>query len=121
MIPKSSDHPALDESQIDQTELQPVEVVLSRYTKLRTESKIGTLAVKLAKESFFGERILVQCTVSGFRELPALPPSPLGKLKETLIAQFPQYWKNTSGFEPLWSQCIASINQCCKGLRKKAK
>ena len=85
MIPMSYAHPALDESQIDQTELQPVEVVLSWYTKLCTESKIGTLSVKLAKESFFGARILGQCMVSGFRELPALPQSPLGKLKETLI------------------------------------
>ena len=53
MIPKSSVHPALDESQINQTELQPVEVVLSWYTKLCTESKIGILAAKLAKETFF--------------------------------------------------------------------
>ena len=44
-----------------------------RYPKLRSPSNIGTLAVKLAKEVYFGENVLAKCTVSGDRGLPGLP------------------------------------------------
>ena len=37
------------------------------------ESKLPTLAQKLAKEAYFGEAIMVQCTVAGDRDLPGLP------------------------------------------------
>ena len=58
---------------IDKSSLMPPEDVVRKYPKLKGESKAGKLAVKLAKEAFFGDKILIQCTVSGCRDLPALP------------------------------------------------
>ena len=66
--------------------------VLTKYTKLKTESKSGTLVVKFAREAIFGNNVLQRCTVAGGRELPALPVSELGHLKEMLFNQFPSYW-----------------------------
>ena len=119
LYPKSSCRPPLPSSEIQRTKLLPVDDVLIRYQKLRCESRVGTLAVKLAREAVFGTHVLAQCTVSGCRELPALPLRELGQLKEILFRQFPSHWKNPAGFELLWATCIGSINQCCKVLRAK--
>ena len=51
--------------------------------------------------------------------MPALPVVELGQLKELLFKQFPDYMPTE--FEPLWSRCIESINQWCKGLRQGKK
>ena len=48
-------------------------LVIQQYPKLRGEGKAGTLAVKLAREAFFGDDVLVQCTPGGSRDLLALP------------------------------------------------
>ena len=82
-------------------------------------SKLPALPVKLAKEAFFGERIMKQCTPLGRRELPSLPTAELSKLKEALFSYTPQYWTNIAEFESLWTDCIASIGQACKRLRNK--
>ena len=62
-----------------------------------------------------------KCTVAGCHDLPALPSEELSKLKNVLFRQFPAYWRNPVGFEPLWASCICSINQCCKILRQNMK
>ena len=54
----------LPSSSIDKSSLMPVEHVNRKYLKLKGESKAGKLAVKLAKEASFGDKVLVQCTVS---------------------------------------------------------
>ena len=41
----------------------PNEQVKMKYPKLVNESKIGALAVKLAKESIFGNDLMKTCTV----------------------------------------------------------
>ena len=61
---------ALDSSCIDKFKLIPVDMVVAKYPKLRTVSKASTLAVKLPKESVFGEDAMRQCTVHGTRQLP---------------------------------------------------
>lgn len=40
--------------------------------ELQTDSKIGNLAVKLAREALFGDRILKCCTPRGWQDIPAL-------------------------------------------------
>ena len=42
------------------------------YPKLRTASKSSTLAVKLAREAFFGKFLQTNCTVQGCRGLPTV-------------------------------------------------
>ena len=82
---------------------------------------MSTLALKLARESFFGKDVMVRCTVVGDRELPALPQHELDLLKGQILTLFPAYWNSPYEFEPVWSKCTASIGQGCKRLRTNSK
>ena len=104
---------------IDKSSLMPPEDVVRKYPKLKGESKAGKLAVKLAKEAFFGDKILIQCTVSGCRDLPALPVQELTELKQTMLMQFPKFWNSPHEFEQLWTSCCEAIGQAAKALRRK--
>ena len=117
----SSKSASLPSTSIQKSQLREPDEVLRQYYKLKTECKIGTLAVKLAREAFFGPEVLAKCTVVGCRELPALPIEEVQQLKKFLFAQFPTYWKNVAGFESLWAICVTSINQCCKLLRNNSR
>ena len=55
------------------TQLLPPDTVLSKYPSMTTISKLGRLAVKLARESFFGPEIMEKCTVFGCTDKPPLP------------------------------------------------
>ena len=47
--------------------LIPVDIVLAKYPGLvHKEGKAGELACKLAREAFFGEEVMVQCTAAGY-------------------------------------------------------
>ena len=85
------------------------------------ESKVPKLALKLARESFFGEAVMIQCTVSGEREHPGLPLHEMQLLKNQILTMFPVYWNTPAEFEPLWTKCTESIGQGCKRLRHNAK
>ena len=105
-------------SEIQSENLVPVDSVLNKYQSLRKDHTIGKLAVKLAKESFFGDEVLVKCTVMGCRSFPALPTKELNDLKQTVFSLYPRYWSNPIEFESkIWSQCVNSIGQLCKRLR----
>ena len=93
------------------------DTTLRKYPSLRVKSKAGALAVKLAREAFFGEDVLAQCTVSGLRQLPALPLAELNQLKQTMFAQFPEFWSNPIEFESVWAACSDAVNQACKHAR----
>lgn len=101
----------LSSSDIERSELSNLDTVLAKYRNLRVESKVGMLAVKLAKEALFGEKVLEKCTVGGCRGLPALPLEELNRLKQTLFQQFPNYWATPAEFEVLWEKAVESIGQ----------
>ena len=56
--------------------------------------------MKLAKDCFFGEEVMVKCTVAGSRELPALLSEELRRLKHALLMLFPQFWRSPHEFNP---------------------
>ena len=118
---KNSNINVLDPSEITNSKavIIPVSGVLSKYPKLRCESKVATLAVKLAREAFFGDDVLSRCTVSGERAYPGLPVDKVNELKSAIFQQFPQYWTTKHEFEPLWKTCVESVGQACKRLRSK--
>lgn len=60
-------------------------VVLAKYNRMKTLSKISTLAVKLAKESFFGKVVMKQCTVKGTQEHSCLPAKCVSYLYATRV------------------------------------
>ena len=55
------------------------------HQSLCRENVIGTLAVKLANESFVGNEVLKRCTVMGCRDYPALPLKELNELKQVIF------------------------------------
>ena len=83
---------------IDKSKLRPAEEVLAKYNKLCKVSQAGMLSCKLAREAFFGEDVLRQCTPLVKRDLPPLLIEELAALKETLVEVFPLYHKNRAEF-----------------------
>ena len=84
-------------------------MILSKFPKLlRCDSKVGTLAVKLAREAIFGDDVMVKCTVMGEREHPGLPAA---ELKRVIFQQFPKLWTSKQEFEPLWKGCVDAMGQ----------
>ena len=111
----------LPSSVINKAKLKESSEVILKYPKLRSPSNVGTLAIKLAREAVFGEEVLAKCTVYGDRELPGLPVEELQQLKQTLLAQYPDYWRSQHEFEPLWKTSTDAIGQLCKRLRNSFK
>ena len=93
--------------------VHPDEVV-EKNINLKTPSKITKLALKLAKESFFGPETMAQCTVAGMRDLDGLPETELCSLKLYLFQLFPSFTKQE--FEEIWKSCTNSIGQACKNM-----
>ena len=110
----STSHPPL---LIEKEKLIPSEHTLKLFARLKSKIHVGTLAVKLSRESSFEVKVMKLCTVAGWRDLPALPVVELGQLKELLFKQFPDYM--LTEFEPLWSRCIESINQGARDFVKE--
>ena len=108
----------LPSSAIDVTTLKPCNEIIRKFPKLHAIHKAPTLAVKLARLSFFGDNVLAQCTVMGCREYPGLPREELHKLKQALSSQFIVYLRQPEEFEPVWASCIDAIGQACKRLRR---
>ena len=112
----------LPSSAIDKSKLQPASVIIKNNSHLAKEGTIGTLAQLLARESFFGEDVMVQCTAQGYGDKPGLPITELMLLKDEIRKTLPQYWNAPQEIELLWSKCTDSISQACKRLRgKKSK
>lgn len=112
---------SLPSSAINKKKLLPPKTVIQNNQSLMCPSKVPTLALKLAKESFFGEDVMARCTFAGTRELPALPTTEKNHLKHLLLSLFPQYWRSPHEFEPVWNACINSIGQGCNRLRRSGK
>ena len=62
---KNQPLPSVD---ISKNDLVPVSEVIAKYPNFRKEGVVGKLAVKLARETFFGDAVLVCCTVMGCRQ-----------------------------------------------------
>ena len=98
--------------------LLPPSEVVAKYPRLRGDCKMGELATKLARESFFGKELMQRSTVMGFKEFPALPADGVQALKGTILSVCPDYHCNPHGFEGIWKKCVDAINHACSKLRK---
>ena len=111
----------LSSSDIQKKYLRSPEFVLEKYSHLKGRAKAGLLAVKLAKEAYFAEEVMIRCTVSGKRQLPGLPLTELNQLKQKMFEQFPEFWNNAAEYEDVWAACVTSLNQSCKHVRTVAQ
>ena len=90
-----------------------------KHPKLRCTSKVGTMAVKLAKDALFGEDAMARCTVAGEHDLPGHPIEELQHLKHTIFMLFHGMWDSPQEFEPMWKLCLDTIGQACKRYKTK--
>lgn len=90
--------------------------VLEKNKKLKIVSKVSTLALKLARESFFSPTVMAQSTPSGGRNVACLPPEELYQLKTVVFQLFLRFWRAPQDYELLWDDCMTSIEQGCKRL-----
>lgn len=107
----------LSSDEIEKQKLIPVKDVIRKYPKLITESKIGALSCKIAKEALFGTYVMERCTPIGTRHLPGLPYKELTELKKILFQQFPKCARSPVEFESTWKKCLEAVQQACKRLR----
>lgn len=117
-IPPTNSYPPPASDSQDKEKLLPPSEVIEKYSRLRGDCKMGELASKLARESFFGKKVMRRSTVMGHKEYPALPADRLNALKQTILSVCPDYHCNPHGFESIWRKCIDSLNHACSKLRK---
>ena len=91
--------------------------VIRKYPRLNSVAHAGRLAVRLATESYFGDKVLRNCTVYGQKGQGALPKEKLTALKKKLAIHYKFY--DSVEFEPIWSKCVGAINHRASALRIK--
>ena len=109
----------LSSSFIQHNQLANPDTIIQKYRAYCVESKISTLAQRLAQDAYFGENVLKRCTVMGYRDKPALPWEELNNLKQKVFGLLPQFWNNPLDYESTWERCVVSIGQLCKRTGKK--
>ena len=62
------------------------------------------LAVALAREAFFGEEVVAQCSAKGYGGKPGLPHKEMMLLKEEVLRLYPNYWNSLHMFEEKWNK-----------------
>ena len=87
-LPIKHNSNSLPSSEIKKEKFKSAENILIAHFKLTVPSKLGTLAVKLARKAFFGPEVMAKCTVQGVRDCPGLPSAELGELKIALFRPF---------------------------------
>ena len=113
--PKFGPTKSLPSSSIDKTQLKSPQDVLNENSHLASQvGKMTTLAVVLAREAFFGDQVMGQCTAKGHGDKPALLHQELTELKDVIKGAYPQYWNSPHTFESQWNKCTDQISQACK-------
>ena len=67
LVHKQADKCLPSTAVVKQKLLSPA-VVIAKYAELLVANKAPTLAMKLAREAYFGEEVMAQCTVMGCRD-----------------------------------------------------
>ena len=112
----------LPSSAIPKSSLLPVSTVVHTNADLvGKDGKMTTLAVALAREAFFGEEVMAQCTAKGYGGKPGLPHKEMMLLKEEVRRLYPNYWNSPHVFEEKWNKCSEQISQACNRIRAKRK
>ena len=109
----------LSSAAINKSALSSLRDVECNSDFLGKESKMGTMAVILAREVYFGEEVMGQCTAKGYGDKLGLPIQELMALKEDMRKLYPQYLNSAVAFEEKWTKCLEAISQACKRARKK--
>ena len=121
-VPPSSTSRRLPSAAINKSLLSSVDDVLRKNENIvGREGKMGTLTVLLARECFFGDDVMVQCTTHGYGGKPGLPIAELMELKAVIRRSYPKYNITANDFEIAWTKCAEAVSQGCNRLRAKKK
>ena len=63
---------------------------------------MGTMAVAIAREAFFGKEVMCQCTAKDYGARPGLPLDELIQLKEEMRKLYPHFLHSPAEFEKKW-------------------
>ena len=112
----------LPSSSINKGVLSPLSTVIeTNLDLLGQESKIPTMASVLARDVYFGEEVMAQCTAQGYGDKPGLPFAEMQELKGEIRKLYPNYLNNSLIFEEKWTKCQESISSACKRARAKLR
>ena len=101
--------------------LKSADEVVKRYPKLRGDSKMGKLAVALARECYFGTAIMTTSSVGGKGPgTQQLPDEGMNEIHKVIFFLCPAYHNQEAAFEEMiWQKCKTAINHACLKYRNK--
>ena len=79
----------LPSTEIEASNLRPPELTVKLHPNLLSESRLHTLALKLAMESYFGPKIMARCTVMGVHIIHGIAYC---RIKQFLFNTLVKYW-----------------------------
>lgn len=99
--------------------LKSAEDVLKKYEQYLNSKQVGIVAAKLARNTFFGESVLKESSVSGTEDTRPLDPQVLNQLKAAIRQKFVH--TTQSEFDLMWRNCLDSLSRLCTYCRRDAK
>ena len=96
--------------------LKSADTVMEENKSLWTLSSVGKLAIRLARQSFFGDSVLMSSTVTG-KDRPALDPVKMASLYDIIQKNV---FKSTSVHE-FEKNIIPRINSAVAGICKRLR
>ena len=100
----------------DYMPIKTAEEVFAKYDKFLTSDMIGRVAVKLARNTFFGEKVLQGSSIGGTEDTRPLDPNKMREMRAVIRKKFPTV--SPTEFELLWGKCVDSISRLCTYCRK---
>ncbi|XP_014664402.1 PREDICTED: uncharacterized protein LOC106806814 [Priapulus caudatus] len=103
--------------------LKPLGAVISNHGRWRNmppERAARQMTLNLASHCVFGDDVMAQCTLSGWGGRQQLPQDGMELIK-SVVSQYFQGCFTSDKWESVWSRCVESIRDKCKGLRSKDK
>lgn len=92
------------------------EEVFAKYEKYLTQDLIGRVAAKLARNTYFGEKVLQGSSINGTEDTRPLDPNKMKEMRAAIRQKFPTI--SPTEFELLWGKCVDSVSRLCTYCRK---
>ena len=84
--------------------IKTADEVMSKYKRFMTKDSVGRVAIKLARNTYFGEAVLGASTITGNPKTRSLDPNKLNEMKAALCTWFQE--TSPTEFEMIWSRLL---------------
>jgi len=123
-VSSSDDRIYLPSTAIDKTSLRDVAEVVEEHNEWKNTQKMPTLCQTVARQCFFGKRVMMRCTAGGRSSenesgqcFFGLPREEMASLKQAMFDPFPDL--PAEEFEPHWKKCVTAVGSACRCFRNK--